>query len=151
MKFPASVLLLFAFNFIILAPGQAVTPPTSKCNIRIDDPHISKSLLRTQGIRAVKINARSQCDKPMINLTLTVEIHKVGLFSDHRVRITSSIVRGFIAANQVIKNQKTYSVCISRKDSRYYGIAYATATINGKIMKTPKVISEKTLTFDCGN
>jgi hypothetical protein len=87
----------------------------------------------------------------MNNLTLTVEIHKVGLFTDHRVRVTSSVVEGFIAANQVVKNQKTYSVCISRKESKYYGIAYATATINGKLMKTPKVISEKTLTLDCGN
>ena len=45
-----------------------VTLPATKCNIRVDDPHISKYILRARGYLAVKVNARSICDKAMRNL-----------------------------------------------------------------------------------
>lgn len=45
-----------------------VTPPETKCNIRVDDPHISKYIQRTRGDLAVKVNARSTCDTSMRNL-----------------------------------------------------------------------------------
>ena len=53
--------------------------------------------------------------------------------------------------NTIIKNQKTYVACKNTKTSRYYGEAYATAYIKGERVKTLHVLSEKTITVNCGN
>ena len=130
--------------------AAVVTPPATKCNIRVDDPHISKYILRTRGYLAVKVNARSTCDKAMRNLELTVEIYKVGLLRDYQVGKEKVQIPGLIYANKVIKNEKTYTKCHSQKTTKYYGIAYASAVINGQLRKTLKVTSAKTISLECG-
>jgi len=127
-----------------------VTPPATKCNIRVDDPHISKYILHTRGYLAVKVNARSTCDKAMRNLELNVEIHKVGLFRDYQVGKGEVQIQGLIYANKVIKNEKANTECVNQESSRYYGIAYASAIIDGQLRKTLKVTSAKTITLKCG-
>lgn len=127
-----------------------VTPPATKCNIRVDDPHISKYILRTRGYLAVKVNARSSCDKAMRNLELNVEIYKVGLFRDYQVGKGEVQIQGLIYANKVIKNEKANTECVNQKSSRYYGIAYASAIIDGEFKKTLRVTSAKTITLKCG-
>jgi hypothetical protein len=136
-----------------LNPGYAgvVTPPATLCNIEIGDAHISKSLLRTRGLIAVKVNAKSQCDKPIRGLVLTVEIYKNGLLIDHRVAKTEVMVKGIVIQNQVVKNQKTYVKCKSNKWTNYFGIAHGEAIVNGESMKTLRVRSENIKRFQCGN
>lgn len=152
-RFLAQSLVVFLLSACISSQQAfaVVTPPVTKCNIRIDDPHISNYILRTRGILAVKVNARSKCDAPMRNLKFTVEIFKVGFFRDYKVAETKVLIRGVIYANQVIKNDKTYAECISQKPSKYYGIAYASAVIDGQPRKTLRVISAKTISLRCGS
>jgi hypothetical protein len=148
------VALLLTFQlFPPLKPAYAgvVTPPITLCNIEIGDAHISKSLLRTRGLIAVKVNAKSQCNKPIRGLVLTVEIYKDGLIFDHCVAKTVVIVKGGVIQNRVVKNQKTYVKCRSNKWTNYYGIAHAEAIINGESMKTLRVRSENIERFQCGN
>ena len=147
--------LLFILTLASMPTGSdhaaaVVTPPATKCNIRIDDPHISKYLLRTRGYLAVKVNARSTCDKAMRNLELNVEIYKVGLFRDYQVGKGKVQIQGLIYANKVIKNEITYAKCLSQKTTKYYGIAYASAVIDGQLRKTLKVTSAKTISLKCG-
>lgn len=144
--------LALALNVLFLDSSQAVvTPPLTKCNIEIDDPHISENLLRTRNLRAVKVNARSRCNKPMRDLILTVEIYKVGLIRDYQVAKEEISLMGNIYSNRVVKNQKTYAKCEDRRESKYYGVAYASAIIDGKPRKTLKVLSEKTKLLKCGS
>ena len=131
--------------------SAVVTPPLTKCNIRVDDPHISENLMRTRGILAVKVNAQSKCNKPMRDLVLTVEIYKIGFFRDHRVIKNAVTFDGPVFANRIVKNQETYAKCDNTKRSRYYGIAYATAFLGGQIVKTFHVMTEKTISLKCGN
>lgn len=133
------------------AYAGVVTPPATLCNIEIGDAHISKSLLRTRGLIAVKVNAKSQCDKPIRGLALTVEIYKDGLLFNHRVAKTEVMVKGIVIQNRVIKNQKTYVKCKSNKWTNYYGIAHGEAIVNGESMKTLRVRSENIERFQCGN
>jgi hypothetical protein len=128
-----------------------VTPPITPCNIEIGDAHISDNLLRTRALIAVKVNASSKCDKPIQGLVLTVEIYKVGLLFNHQVAMKKVSVNGVINQNRVIKNQKTYVKCRSNKWTKFYGIAYAEAKVNGKSMKTYRVRSENIESFQCGN
>jgi hypothetical protein len=87
----------------------------------------------------------------MTNLVLTVEIHKVGFLRNYKVATEEIRVRGPIFPNAVIKNQKTYVECKNSKSSRYYGEAYASAVIKGESVKTLHVLTEKTITVNCGN
>ena len=148
------VALLLALHLVSpLNPAYAgvVTPPITPCNIEIGDAHISKSLLRTRGLIAVKVNAKSQCNKPIRGLVLTVEIYKEGLLFDHRVAKTEVIVKGVVIQNRVVKNQKTYVKCRSNKWTIYYGFAHAQAIVNSQSLKTLRVRSENIERFQCGN
>ena len=120
-------------------------------SIEIGDAHISKSLLRARGLIAVKVNAKSQCNKPIRGLVLTVEIYKEGLLFDHRVAKTEVIVKGVVIQNRVVKNQKTYVKCRSNKWTIYYGFAHAQAIVNSQSLKTLRVRSENIERFQCGN
>jgi len=133
------------------AHAGVVTPPLTGCNIEIGDAHISKSLLRTRGLIAVKVNAKSQCNKPIRSLVLTVEIYKIGLLYDHLVAVKEFRVKGVVHQNRVVKNQHTFVKCRSNKWTKYYGIAHAKALINGESMKTLRVRSENIQRFQCGN
>jgi len=143
--------LTLGLNLLFSGSAQAVaTPPLTKCNIEIDNPHISENLLRTRNLRAVKINARSKCNKPMRDLVLTVEIYKVGFLRDYQVAKGEITVMGNIYANRVVKNQKTNVKCENLSESKYFGIAHASAIIDGKPSKTLKVLSERTVLLECG-
>ena len=145
-------LLTLGLNLLFSDSAQAVvTPPLTRCNIKIDNPHISKNLIRTRNLRAVKVNARSKCNKPMQDLVLTVEIYKIGFLRDYQVAKEEITVMGLVYTNRVVKNQKTYAKCENVRDSKYFGISYASATIDGKPSKTLKVLSEKTVLLECGN
>ena len=146
-----SVIVVLLGTFSSLDKAFAVvTPPATKCNIRVDDPHISRYILRTRGYLAVKVNAQSTCDKAMRNLELNVEIYKVGLLRDYQVAKEKVEIPGLIYANKVIKNETTYRKCLSQKTTKYYGIAFASAVIDGQLRKTLKVTSAKTISLKCG-
>lgn len=143
-----TIILLVVFGNTTLSQA---TPPLTKCNIRISDPHFSKSLKKGRNLVAVKVNARSRCNKQMSNPVLTVIIHKIGFLFDYKVARGVVKVKGPIFPNTLIKNQKTYVECKNSKKSRYFGEAFASGTIKGESVKTFHVLSEKTLRFECGN
>jgi hypothetical protein len=133
------------------ARAGVVTPPFTRCNIEIGDAHISENLLRTRGLIAVKVNAKSQCNEPIRNLVLTVEIYKVGLIYDHQVALKVVRVKGMVHQNRVVKNQQAFVKCRSNKWTKYYGIAHAEALIKGEGMRTLRVRSENIERFQCGS
>ena len=152
MLLTVAVILLASPVTSNLSNARAVvTPPLTHCNIEIGDAHISKNLLKTRGLIAVKVNAKSQCDKPIRDLVLTVEIYKVGLITDHRVAIHELHINELVYANRVIKNQQTYVKCRSNKWTKYYGVAHAEAFFDKKLMKTLPDRSENIKPFQCGN
>ncbi len=145
-----AITLILLVLFGNITPSQA-TPPLTKCNIRISDPHFSNSLKQGRNLVAVKVNARSRCNRQMSNLVLTVVIHKIGFLFDYKVARGEVKIEGPISPNTLIKNQKTYVECKNSKKSRYFGEAFASGTIKGENVKTFHVLSEKTLLFECGN
>jgi hypothetical protein len=151
-KLALTIFTIFSQLIISATSATAVgtTPPMTQCNIAIDDPHISESLIRTRGISAVKVNARSKCNKSMNNLVFTVEIYKIGFLRDYRVAWGELKVTGVIRPNTVVRNKKTFVECKNSRESRFYGIAYATALVDGKRRRTLHVITENTLPLPCG-
>lgn len=105
-KEPDVAIAFILTNLVVSMPSSPATPPLTECNIRIDDPHFSESLQRGRGIVAVKVNARSKCNKPMSNLVLTVKIHKIGFIRDYEV------AHGEVILNKTLHvfTEKTISV-----------------------------------------
>lgn len=131
-------------------PATAISKPRTKCNIRVDDPHFSKSIEKKFGFRAVKVNARSKCNFAMSNLQLTVEIYKKGFFRNHFVTSETLIKRGPIPAEVPMRNNETWERCKNSRPTGYFGVAYATALIAGNRVNTRRVSTEKVVTLPCG-
>jgi hypothetical protein len=134
----------------VQATEKVSSPPKTKCFIDVGDAHISSTILERQGRLAVKVNAISRCNVLQENVVLTVKIYKVGIGPAHLMaqkstQGLSSKSRGFI-----VKNQFTYIFCKNRTKSKYYGLAYSKALINGKQYQTPPVWSENTIELKCG-
>ena len=149
------VVTLFALILVVSTKTQVslaavATPPLTKCFIRVDNPHLSKSIKILRGFEAVKVNAVSICNKPMRNLKFTVEIRKKGLIRNHKVATETIKIPGWIATNKKIENKATWVKCENRKASRYFGVAYAEAIIDEKKMRTLPVTTEKTISLPCG-
>lgn len=150
-KSPLFILSLILINLFAPSPFSEATPPLTKCNIKLDNPHYSNSVEIRKGFKAIKVNARSRCNRQMANLILTVEIHKIGFLRDYIVALKEVKDLGPIFPNTIIKNQKTSVESKNTKTSRYYGEAYATAYIKGERVRTLHVLTEKTITVNCGN
>ena len=144
------ILISTALLLLMSNSSSVATEPRTNCNIRLDNPHLSAALQRTKGVVAVKVNARSKCDKAMQNLVLTVEIYKVGFLRNELVRREKREVLGYIPPNKIIKNYRTFKQCISSRMSKYFGKAYATALIDCRTYATPAVWSAKTIALPCG-
>lgn len=102
------------------------------CRIEVSYPHMSTSLIKNKGIRAVKINAYSTCNRPHSRITLTVEIWKEGLFLKEKLFSTTERRSTPIPAYERFYNNSTFIPCQNRELTRYYGVAYAKALIGDK-------------------
>lgn len=105
-KGPFFILSVILINLFASSPFSEATPPLTKCNIKLDNPHYSKSVEIRKGFNAIKVNARSRCNRQMTNLILTVEIHKIGFLRDYTVAHEEVKALGPIFPNTIIKNQK---------------------------------------------
>lgn len=145
--------LVFILTVILISnslPALAENRPKTQCNIRVDNVHLSKSIRAKKGFDAVKVSARSKCNVNMSNLSLTVELRKVGLFRNHLLRVRTLEVRKAIPANFSITNKSTWFKCKNSQTSRYFGVAYAKALISEKTVFTPRVYSERITILECG-
>ena len=133
-----------------ISNASQITPPVTKCFLRVDNPHLSDSIKKKRGFDAVKVNAISICDKDVLNLKITVEIYKEGFLRNYKVASKTLQVNGFIPANKRVAHKGTWERCKSERVSRYYGTAYAVALIQGKNMRTLPVTTEKTISLPCG-
>ena len=141
---------LISTTSVPTAIASKVTPPLTKCFIRVDNPHLSDSIKRQKGFEAVKVNATSKCDKQIRSLSLTVIIYKKGFLRNHEVVAGTLKISELIPAFQKIENKGTWEKCKSRKTSQYFGVAYAEAIVNGKYMQTYRVRTDKVIALPCG-
>jgi hypothetical protein len=147
-RYLSSILILATTNCPSYA--NAVTPPLTKCFIRVDNPHLSNSIKKLKGFDAVKVKATSTCDQQIRNLKITVEIYKKGFLRNYEVVKGSYEMAELIPANQKVENKGTWERCKNRKRTRYFGVAYAEAIINGKYMSTNRVWTDKIVLLACG-
>lgn len=120
------------------------------CRIEIDNAHISRHELKFGSRRAVIVKARSICNVLQEQVTLTVNIYKVEKFGNPLLRSVSTDPNRTTSFGRVIRNYDNLVDCENYKRTRFYGIAYAKALINGKWNYAGRTRSFKTIEINCG-
>ena len=124
--------------------------PKASCRIEVDNAHISSSILKHRKTRFVKINARSICNVPQQRVLLTLEIYKTGIFGNHFVVQfqTNPIVASSSGLKVEIANAAVK--CLNNKTTRYFGIAYSKAIIQGAWQYAGRTRSTHIVPLNCG-
>ena len=120
------------------------------CRIEIDNPHISRHELRFGSRRAVIVKAKSICNVIQEQVTLTVDLYKVERFGNPLLVSTSTNPNDSTSKGKIVKNYKSTVDCKNFKRTKFYGIAYAKALINGQWNYAGRTRSIKTLEINCG-
>jgi hypothetical protein len=116
----------------LTAVAIQVGKPKDLCRIEVSIPHISTFISQRQGIRAVKVNAFSTCNRPHSRVSLTVQLWKENLLLKQMLIQTVERHPKLVPAGMRVYNEGTFVPCLNFQSSHYYGVAYAKAMINGK-------------------
>lgn len=147
-----SVCCLTPILFMPLATAASPQPEIKKaiCRIEIDNAHISRHELKLGSRRAVIVKARSICNVVQERVSLTVNIYKVEKFGNPM--LNSSVTDPSKSSSQgtVVRNYDTLVDCKNFKRTKFYGVAYAKALINGKWNYAGRTRSPKTIEIHCG-
>lgn len=140
-------------NLVHAEPFQSLAVPNlpkTHCYIRIDDAHISSKVVKG-GHEVVKVNARSTCNYPQEHLTLFVEIWKMGSLGPTLVTWEpASALKYPVSTNHPFKNEKTFKACKGSQVTRYFGIAWSDALVNGRWVVAGPVRSLNAVPLPCG-
>ena len=134
----------------IFATMGEMKAPKASCRIEVDNAHISSSILKHRKTRFVKINARSICNLPQQRVLLTLEIYKTGIFDNHLVDRfqTNPIIASSSGLKVEISNAAVR--CLNNKTTRYFGIAYSKAIIQGAWQYAGRTRSTYIVPLNCG-
>ena len=135
-------------------PANAATGspklPKAACRIEIDNAHISSSILKHRKTKNVKINARSICNVPQQRVTLTVEILKTGIFGSHLVRRFQTDENSPNSSGLRVEITNAAVQCKNNELTRYFGIAFAKAIIQGRWQYAGRTQSNSIIPLQCG-
>ena len=148
--------LVFLISTFSTASFSATPTPTSRspkatCRIEVDDAHISTSIQRNSGIRVVKVNAKSICNVRQERVTLTLEIYKVGKFSNYLMHRSQTNPNSSKSSGLIVKIQDSKVLCINSKPSSYFGVVSSKAFIQGKWQYAGNTRSVNVIKLNCGN
>lgn len=132
------------------SPTTLLRTPKATCRIEVDDAHISTSILKNRGIRVVKVNAKSICNIRQERVTLTLEIYKVGKFSNYLMHRTQTNPDSPKSSGLIIRIQDSKVLCINSKSSSYFGIVFSKAFIQGKWQIAGNTRSANITKLNCG-
>lgn len=156
-KFKVNALASFTvFLALFACPCPATASDLPKqvkkaiCRIEIDNAHISRHELDFKGRRAVIVKARSICNVVQEQVTLTVNIYKVEKFGHPMLDSVSTDPLDPKSTGKIVTNYKNSIDCLNYKRTKFYGIAYARALINGKWNYAGRTRSLKTIEINCG-
>ena len=124
--------------------------PKAICRIEVDDAHISTSILKNRGVRVVKVNAKSICNVRQERVTLTLEIYKVGKFTNYLMHRSRTNPNSPKSSGLVVKIQDSKVACINSNASSYFGVVYAKAFIQGKWQIAGNTRSTNITKLNCG-
>ena len=132
------------------SPTTSPRTPKASCRIEVDDAHISSSILKNKGIRVVKVNAKSICNVRQEQVTLTLEIYKVGKFKNYLMHRSRTNPHSPKSSGLIVKILDSKIFCINSKASSYFGVVSSKAFIEGKWQIAGNTRSANITKLNCG-
>ena len=144
------IALLLVSSPHVSTAAQTIKKPKAPCRIQISQAHVSSWILKHKGYRAVKVDAFSRCNVPQSRVSLTVEIWKLGTFG--KINVARSVVKspGVTYPGRDVENFETSRRCKSSRETKYFGVAYAKAFIQGKWQYARDTYSLEIKPLACG-
>jgi hypothetical protein len=96
------------------------------------------------------VKARSICNVLQEQVTLTVNIYKVEKFGHPLLKSVSTDPNRSTSSGREVRNYDNLVDCKNFKRTKFYGIAYARALINGRWNYAGRTRSLKTIEINCG-
>lgn len=116
----------------LTAMAAQVSKPKNPCRIEISFPHISTNISERRGIREVKVNAFSTCNYPHSRISLSVQLWKENRLFKQMLLETVERQPNLVPSGVRLYNEGTFLPCLNYNSTKYYGIAFGKAMINGK-------------------
>jgi hypothetical protein len=124
--------------------------PRAICRIEIDNAHYSTSMARFEKTKYVKVNARSICNVIQNQVTLTVEIYKIGRLGPVFLRKFSTDPSSRSSRGLIIKMNSAKLMCKNNQETIYYGVAYSKAIIGGEWQYAGRTKPPLNIPLRCG-
>jgi hypothetical protein len=115
------------------------------CRARIGDAYLIRRNVGGHRVLEVTVTAHLSCRSRVNSLALQVTLWKTGLLFDHKVAQTKVTSRS--AAS--LTDSLTRAICSSHASSRFYGVAHATVSFQGRSGGT-WTRSPHTIALPCG-
>ena len=148
-----SLITVFLLNLFPNCASATISSSQVKkaiCRIEIDNAHISRHELQFGNERVVIVKARSICNVPQEQVSLTVNIYKVEKFGHPLLESVTTDPNRPTSFGRIVRNYDNLIECKNFKRTKFYGIAYAKALINGKWQYAGRTRSPKTIEINCG-
>lgn len=148
-----AILFIFALLVVYASPTYAKTVPVEAkdpCRLEVDYAHISKGKLRLEGVKYVKVKARSICIFPQRNVTIELKIMKLGAFYDQEVRTFRN--NPLLTSSSGIRVEMNNALvrCKNSRLTYYFGIATSRTFVMGQWLYAKETYSIKPVPLRCG-
>jgi hypothetical protein len=149
--------LISLVTLILMIPSRmahsasfAPYAPKAICRIEIDNAHYSSSMARFEKTKYVKVNARSICNVSQSQVTLTIEIYKIGQLGPILLGRFSTDPSSRSSRGLIVKMNSAKFPCKNNKETIYYGVAYSKAIISGGWQYAGRTKTPLNIPLKCG-
>ncbi len=142
--------LLLTLNLATASASNSPPTPKPICRLEVQNAHISRTLQKHRQINVVKVNVNSICNLVQTQVLITLEIHKKGLIRDQIYGPFTNDQFPGKNSGLVVSLEDKFVDCSNLKISRWFGIAFSKAIINGKWKYAGRTQSQNIEPLLCG-
>ncbi len=142
--------ILILSSTAILHAASSPNEVKAPCRLEVDYAHISNGKLRIEGIKYVKVKARSICTVPQRQVTIKLKIMKLGEFYDHEVRTFQTNPSLSSSSGFRVELNNALVRCKNERTTYYFGAATSKALVGGQWLYARETYSFNPKPLKCG-
>ena len=120
------------------------------CRVRIENPHISTSILRNEGKEALKINVKTECDIAQIKATVWVELFENNAGKALVIQRFNPVTQTKDLSPYVIEFKGIYRNCENKSPRKYFATVRTKIELINGVAEQPQNVSSLSGLINCG-
>ena len=151
LNFAVFVLFIMTSSSNASATGaDSIDVAKAPCRLEVDYAHLSSGKLKLEGMKYVKVKARSICTVPQRQVTITLKIMKLGEFYDHEVRTFQTNPLASSSNGLRVEMNNALVRCKDKRETYYFGVATSKAIVGGQWVYAGETYSINPKRIKCG-